>query len=123
MADFVSTARATRPYRVQYPDPIVLRPGDVVHLGERDSEYPGWIWGTSPQGRGGWIPEEFLKVFGETGTAIREYNAREVDLDEGDIVSVIEELLGWALVSKGDLVGWVPLSHLALSATPIDLPL
>jgi Variant SH3 domain len=123
MPGFPLTARVTRSYRTQYPDPIVLEPGDIVHLGERDPNFPGWIWGTSAMGKSGWIPEHFLDVKGDTGAATQAYDAHEIDLDEGEIVSVMEELLGWALVEGEGKRGWIPSLHLARSFDPVDLPL
>jgi uncharacterized protein YgiM (DUF1202 family) len=112
-------------YQAQYPDPIVLDAGDTVALGKTDPEFPGWIWATSVgNGKSGWVPESFLARAGDEARSLREYSARELDVREGDLVSVLEELSGWARVeSESGLTGWVPLSHLARSVTPLDLPI
>src|ERR671913_95674 len=43
----VVPARVIRDYSAQYPDPISVRAGETIHLGQRDTDYPGWIWATS----------------------------------------------------------------------------
>ena len=101
-----------RSYRAQYPDPIVIRRGETVALGERDAEYPGWIWATAADGRRGWVPEHFLSIEGNRGQTLRDYSAVELDVAEGMLVTVLEEILGWARVEADRGSGWVPLSHL-----------
>ena len=107
-------ARVLKAYQVQYPDPIEVRRGDAVFLGMKDPEFPGWIWATSTaSGKAGWVPEEFLTIQDDRGTARRDYSAREQRVDEGQIVEVIEELLGWALIEvEPGRRGWVPRGHL-----------
>jgi hypothetical protein len=112
-------------WTVRYPDPVELAAGDQVTLGKQDSEYPGWIWGTSmPSGKSGWIPETYLAIDDDIGVARRGYTAREIAVEEGEIVLVLEELLGWCWVLRADgHQGWMPGGHLARSTAAIDLPL
>jgi hypothetical protein len=118
-------ARVLKSYTTQYPDPIVIQTGDTVTLGRRDTEFPGWIWATSAKtGKSGWVPERFLTIRGEQAESRRDYSARELSVLEGDIVTVVEEVLGWVLVeAESGVRGWVPQNHLARSVSPADLPL
>ena len=117
-------ARVLKSYTAQYPDPIQVTKGDRVRLGKRDSEFPGWIWATSLKtGNSGWIPEQLLSISGDEAEARRDYTARELSVVEGDIVMVLEELLGWAFVESAGSTGWVPVRHLARSVSAVDLPL
>jgi len=34
----------------EYPDPVFLKKGEQVTLGETDDEYPNWIFATSVSG-------------------------------------------------------------------------
>ena len=117
-------ARVLKSYTTQYPDPIVLSKGDAVVVGERDTDFPGWIWATAvATGKSGWVPEHFLLITGELAESRRDYSARELTVSEGDIVTIREEILGWALVeTEAGGAGWVPLSHLARSSSSLDLP-
>lgn len=118
-------ARLLKSCTAQYPDPIVLRKGDPVSLGKRDTDFPGWIWATSSiDGKSGWVPEQFLATENGETRSLSDYSARELSAEEGEIVSVVEELLGWALVETQDgALGWLPVSHLAHSVSPSDFPL
>lgn len=118
-------ARILKTYQTQYPDPIELTTGEVVFLGMKDPDFPGWIWATSAaSGKSGWVPEQFLAMDGSEARSLREYSARELTVSEGDLVTVLDELLGWAWVeSEAGARGWVPQTHLARSVTPSDLPI
>jgi len=118
-------ARVLKAYTTQYPDPIAIRRGDQVILGKRDTEFPGWVWATSlSTGKSGWVPERYLIVRGDQAESVRDYSARELDVAEGAMVTIVEELLGWSLVETGSGArGWIPQSHLARSVSPVDLPL
>ena len=91
-------------------------------LGKRDAEYPGWIWATGTAGRSGWVPEHFLSIEGDRGRALRDYSALELDVAEGTLVIVLEEVLGWALVETDRRSGWVPLSHLSGTVSATEMP-
>ena len=110
-------ALVIRTYTVQYPDPIVLEIGDLVVLGSRDLDFPGWIWATaSVGGKSGWVPEEFLTIEGTVGRSLRDYSARELSVNEGNHVTVLQELLGWALTETAEgKRGWLPVDHLHIS--------
>ena len=118
-------ARVLKTYRTQYPDPIEIRTGELVSLGTKDQEFPGWVWATSlSTGKSGWVPEQFLIVRGDQAESVRDYSARELDVAEGAMVTIVEELLGWSLVeTDSGARGWIPQSHLASSVSPVDLPL
>lgn len=112
-----AVARVVERYRTQYADPIGFRAGDELALGRRDDQFVGWIWATAPSGTSGWVPIEALAIEGdgegERGRALCDYTARELDVDEGERVTIARELAGWAWVrSERGGEGWVPLAHL-----------
>ncbi len=57
-------------------DPLILRAGEGVTLGQRDTEWPGWIWCVNGAGQrvngwawrtnakreSGWVPERNLAL-------------------------------------------------------------
>jgi hypothetical protein len=70
------------------------------------------------------VPEHFLTLRGDQAESLRDYSARELCVDEGDLVTLVEELLGWALVhTESGFRGWVPRDHLARSVSPMDVKL
>ena len=97
-------------HTVDYPNPIQFSKGDELALGERDTEYFGWIWVTTADNNAGWAPESLIeRTSSHSGTALCEYTARELDTHIGDIVSCIRELHGWLWVEKkNEESGWIP---------------
>jgi hypothetical protein len=101
-----------------YSDPIILRRGDAVEIGKCDDEWPGWIWCTNVQGKSGWVPEAFLRMEHGRAFAAGDYDARELNVQVGDRLTVLEEESGWLLCrSETGSVGWVPAKN--VRTTPI----
>jgi SH3-like domain-containing protein len=96
-------------HRASYPEPIRVRAGDELRLGAEDDEYPGWIWVVGGDDREGWMPKALLAIEGGVAVARTDYDAREMDVWPGQMVTVHEEVLGWARVEDGSgNVGWIP---------------
>ncbi len=103
---------AIESYQSCYPDPVFFRSGDLVSIGRKDDEYPGWIWITTRDGLQGWAPEQYLSinVLTKNATAKQDYSARELDTHKGDILTLHYELNSWGWVENGgNSSGWVPL--------------
>jgi hypothetical protein len=100
-----------RQHRSSYPDPITFACGDVLSVGRRDMEFPGWIWVTLENGNQGWAPEQYLDCHepGSSATATEHYSARELGTAVGETLTLHRELKHWLLVenSSGE-IGWVP---------------
>jgi hypothetical protein len=110
--------RVTADYRAVYPDPIELLPGDILMVGERDTEWPAFVWCTGPDGRVGWVPDNCIIRTGVgQGVARQAYSARELTATNGEIVGLEHEEGGWYWVvnGRGEL-GWLPASHVVLLA-------
>ncbi len=95
---------------ISSPNPIQFSKGDQLILRKRDTEYHGWIWVTTADNNEGWAPESLIeRTSSNSGNALVEYTARELDTHIGDIVSCIRELHGWLWIEKDNgESGWVP---------------
>lgn len=101
--------RVIKSYKRVYENPIRLRCGEKVVLGRRDDEYSGWRWCTNEQGIGGWVPEVILQ---NAGIAASDYDAIELTVTAGDILTVETKQNGWLwCVAESGEKGWVPESH------------
>src|SRR5262245_66535618 len=78
-----------------YPDPIQVGKGDLLIVGEEDSEYPGWIWCENQKGKRGWVPDDCIETTGSVSRARYDYSAAELRARMGErlfpIVSRSEE--------------------------------
>ena len=94
-----------------YPDPIHFKRGDVMIVGQEDSEYPGWIWCENRQGKSGWVPDDCIETDGTGSRAKYEYSALELRARVGERLLPIDTKYGWVLCSNSDgEKGWLPLT-------------
>ena len=89
--------RAVTDYQVAYPDPLVVRAGDVLNVGNEDADYPGWVW---CEGKGGWVPDDCIELGGESARARYDYAATELAATVGEELVVTKEKGGWGLCTK-----------------------
>ena len=116
-------ARATvlRDYRSQYAQPIAFVAGESVQLGQRDSEWPEFIWATDPRGNSGWVHERYLDRDHGTAIAIRDYSARELDAEAGQVLELVEEAGGWWWAKNNDgAQGWLPARDISIEQKVIE---
>lgn len=114
----IKTYVVTEEYINSNENPIELKSGDYVKVGEKSDEsgpWANWIYCTSNStGKSGWTPVQILKIQGESAIAITDYTAMEMTVVVGDIVESDHELNGWLWCTrKSDRQsGWVPRSVL-----------
>ena len=100
-------------YQAPFPDPIKANQGDMVTLDLRKkTSIPGWIWCSDETGRSGWVPETCLEIQGTTGKMICDYDAIELTVGVGEILTVHrEESEFYWVTNRNRGQGWVPVSH------------
>jgi len=107
------TLRVIKPHQPSDADALTARKREHLSFERRETEWPGWIWGTNMAGRGGWVPENWVEIDGGSCVMKRDYNATELSVEVGEVLTVEFEESGWAWVTKeGGESGWVPLEHL-----------
>ncbi len=109
----MTTRTVSRAHRSNHPDPIALRAGDTVKVGEvyqDDPDWPGWVWCTHARtGKSGWVPVQLIDRDGDAGTALEAFTAFELDVSPGQRVTVHRALNGWSWVEDdAGRQGWVP---------------
>ena len=115
------TVKILQSYITQYPDPIILKVGQEVILGEEKQEekWKGWIFATSfshagepAQEQKGWVPLQILHVSADrkSGTVLENYSAKELDVETGDSVQKLGALNGWTWCKnlRTNDEGWIP---------------
>lgn len=101
-------------HTTSYENPIELSKGEIVRLGNRAPEenWKDWIWAENDSLQGGWVPIQIIEFFdGDKQGIISEYyNAKELNINKGELVFRIKSLNGWSWIRKIDNndEGWVP---------------
>jgi uncharacterized protein YgiM (DUF1202 family) len=111
-------ARASSGHEASAREPIRLASGDEVTVGERDTEWPAFVFVTGSSGEG-WVPSRHLSADAGTAVVITPYDTTELELGAGEEVAVLDrdDVSGWWWCRRGDgAKGWVPVSAL----DPID---
>ncbi|MBM3324981.1 MAG: hypothetical protein FJY66_04870 [Calditrichaeota bacterium] len=100
--------RVITPHIVTNASPLKAKEDELLTCGRRDDEWPGWIWCTSADGKSGWVPESFLRIEGTRARMLRDYDATELTVSSGEILTVETEESGWLLcVNAAGQRGWI----------------
>lgn len=103
------TVRVRSAHAASTEAPVVLHEGDHVSVGHESEEWPGWRWCIARDGREGWVPEDVLDVEDALGVALGEYDAAELEVWEGELLTVVQQLAGWLLHETPEgRRGWLP---------------
>jgi len=103
-------------YNSAYPNPLRLRQNDQLRLGEKESEWPGWLWCTDQNSNSGWVPENYVRIAGDKGVMTCDYDATELTVQPGDQVTIIKEESGWYwCMDKSPRYGWLPKEYLKIN--------
>ncbi len=105
-------------HRNEFPNPIIISKGDRLIIGEKSDEHEAWddwcFCETQDQIKG-WVPKQVIKwVSDSEGEALENYCAKEMDVNDGEILIGAKILNGWVWCqnpsSKEE--GWVPVENL-----------
>jgi len=101
--------RVITDYTSTYSNPVVVSAWETVTVHERKSEWPGWLWCTSVDEINGWVPKRILKRQGSDARVREDYNATELSVSTGTVLTFNREESGWLWCTnpRGES-GWVP---------------
>lgn len=113
-------------HKSEFQVPLVAKKGEVVEGEERNTDFEGWLWCKNSSGTQGWVPKVYLESTSNSGQFqfIQDYNARELTIEAGKEVIVLDEESGWAWVRTplGE-EGWIPIENLQdLKDKPDSIP-
>ena len=113
-------------HKGEFHTPLIATKGEIVGGEERETEFEGWLWCKNSSGVQGWVPRTYLEPASESGQFqfLQDYNARELTIEAGQEVIVLDEESGWAWVrtTLGE-EGWIPLDNLQnLKDKPDSIP-
>ncbi|MEH6422409.1 SH3 domain-containing protein [Pseudomonas sp. CGJS7] len=94
---------------------IRIARGDTLSLGERDHEWPQFVWAVQADGLGGWAPASLFDRDRGAATAQSDYDTVELDAAAGAVVRLHHELAQWWWASDAHgRQGWIPARALQL---------
>ena len=104
--------RVIEDYTSPYTDPLLIKEGEILTIGKKDSEWSGWIWCTNKFGDSRWVPKNYLEIRGKIGKAKQNYNATELSVNIGEELIIEEEEAEWFwVINQLGKSGWVPIKN------------
>jgi SH3 domain len=106
---------ATQSHEIAERPPLRLAVGDAVDVGERDTEWPAFVFVTCDAGSG-WVPRRYLSASSGRAVVRTAYDTTELPTTVGQVLDVVGEDLesGWLWCRSADgREGWVPVRTVA----------
>jgi uncharacterized protein YgiM (DUF1202 family) len=106
----VARVVAVKAHAIPARRPLTLAAGDVVTVGQRDEEWPAFVFVTGAHGSG-WVPSRHLSAEASQATVITPYDTTELPTSVGDVLEVVvrDDESGWLWCRSADgREGWVP---------------
>jgi len=111
----MTTLRATSSHSVPDRPPIQVMRGQRVQAGQRDTEWPEFVF-VIADGGAGWVPGRFLDTSSDPALVLADYDTTELATTAGEALTLVEgdDRSGWAwLRNEAGQEGWVPLRTVA----------
>ena len=90
---------------------IRVHTGDNVAVGHRNQQHPAFVWSATEDGHHGWVPEDYLRIDGHDGVALRDYASSHLTVVTDEELDVLEQVDDYLLCRNAAGVdGWVPAS-------------
>ena len=102
-------------HRPKSGEPLRLLSGDRVTVGRADDEFPEWRLCRVDRSRRGWIHESFIDITAGIGVLRNDYDATELTVNEGDVVTTYHETGRWTWCrDHRGACEWIPSSALEM---------
>jgi hypothetical protein len=113
--------RVSTSYESAHPEALVLKKGERLRFERKPTEWPGWIWCTTEDGKSAWVPESWVEISCDFCVLSRDYNSRELSVRPGDMLELMYKESGWvwARNTEGE-DGWIPANRIEPEQT-VDL--
>jgi hypothetical protein len=87
----------TADHEIPERPPSVVRPGDVVQVGERDTEWSDFAFVAASRGKG-WVPARHIDIDGSAGVVRLGCDTSELPASCGESVDLLvdDPASGWA---------------------------
>jgi len=107
-------AKVCAPWIPGYDYSVFYIKDDKVEILKEDTEWKGWLWCKGKNQKGAWVPSSYLEIFSVTsGKFLKNYSSRELKVQPGEEVFILEKYCGWCLVINSlNESGWVPEKNL-----------
>jgi hypothetical protein len=104
------TCRVIVDYESPYTDPCTFNAGEKLTIGEKESEWDGWVWCTNREGKSRWVPEAYVEHRGDVCVMLRDYESTELSVSAGEVLSITGQAeSGWVwCTNQAGQSGWVP---------------
>jgi hypothetical protein len=111
----IQRARVVERHRAPDRPAIRVAAGDRVTLGDRDAEWPQFVWTSLASGLGGWVPSALFDAERGQASALEDYDTRELDAEPGEDLVLHREYADWWWVENArSECGWIPARKLRL---------
>jgi len=89
---------------------IRIRKGDSLAIGHRNQQHPAFVWSATEDGHHGWVPEDFIELFGgRNAVARRDYDSTHLTVSSGERLEALEQVDDYLLCrNAAGVQGWVP---------------
>jgi len=100
---------ANSDYEDRDTEPLVLKVGDEVEVGNADRTWPGWVWAKGGEGRDGYVPAEYLEaVEGSLHRVVEDFDPTVLKIQRGDSLESLRQIHGWHWCRhENGAEGWV----------------
>ena len=105
-------------HKSESPNPVIIFKGDKLIISGKYHEFEGWddwYFCETPNQIRGRVPKQVIKrLSSNEGEALTNYFAKEMDVEEGDLLTGAKKLNGWVwcLNLSSQEEGWVPIENL-----------